>query len=89
MAQFLDKIKLDIENSGSTTYDFGLDFDHVIESNSNNWSLRNFISTINNFFAKPMFMSYSKGVPGNGATIMECYIANGDGLDTRVLNSIN
>jgi hypothetical protein len=36
MAQFLDKIKLDIENGSSTTYDFGLNFDRVIESNSNN-----------------------------------------------------
>lgn len=89
MAQFLDKIKLDIENGSSTTYDFGLNFDHVIESNSNNWSLRDFVTTIKNFFAKPMFMSYSKGEPSNGTTIMECYIADGEGLDTRVLNSIN
>lgn len=99
MAQYLDKLQVDILDNTSSTYILGTDFDHVYAKRDNNngsiinkWSLKDFIDEIKNFFSKPMFMSYAKNVPDNGSTIMECYIAEStdeDGLDSRILNQIN
>ena len=100
MAQYLDKLQVDIkDNNSPSTYILGTDFDHVYAkrddnngSVTNKWSLTKFIEKINNFFSKPMFMSYAKNVPNNGSTIMECYIAEStyeDGLDPRILDQIN
>lgn len=96
MAQFLDKLKVDIRQNGQTSsniYELSSDFDHIYENKENNWwSLRDFLNEIKNFFSKPMFMLYSKDVPDEGSTIMECYVAesdNEDGLDSRILDRIN
>lgn len=98
MAQFLDKLKVDIRQNGQTSsniYELSSDFDHIYENKENNWwSLKDFLNEIKNFFSKPMFMLYSKNLPNNGSTIMECYIAesknNDDScLDKRILDRIN
>ena len=103
MAQYLDKLQVDIKdsnnNNSSSTYILGTDFDHVYAERDNNgsvinkWSLKDFIDEIKNFFSKPMFMLYSKDVPSNGSTIMECYVAweptNENGLDPRILDPNN
>ena len=99
MAQYLDKLQVDIkDNNSPSTYILGTDFDHVYAqrndsgSVTNKWSLTNFIEKINKFFSRPMFMLYSKDVPSEGSTIMECYVAESDnenGLDSRILDPNN
>lgn len=97
MAQFLDKLKVDIRQNGQTSsniYELSSDFDHIYENKENNWwSLKDFLNEIKNFFSKPMFMSYAKEVPSEGSTIMECYVAweptDENGLDSRILDRIN
>lgn len=98
MAQFLDKFKViddDLEQP-ERSYDLGVDFNHVYkiveEDNTIKvWSLTKFFEKIQEFFSKPIFMSYSKQTPNGVNSIMECYIAESDdnSLDSRIKNINN
>lgn len=98
MAQFLDKFKVIDDNleQPERLYDLGVDFNHVYkiveEDNTTKvWSLTKFFEKIQEFFSKPIFMSYSKQIPNGVNSIMECYVAKSDdnSLDSRIKNINN
>jgi len=98
MAQFLDKFKVIDDNpeQPERPYDLGVNFDRVYkiveEDNTTKiWSLTKFFEKIQEFFSKPMFMSYSKQIPNGVNSIMECYVAKStdSSLDSRIKNINN
>lgn len=83
---WINKIRLTVgtDNRTSTNFDIGTTFDKVRFSESNSYTLANFVEMIKTFFSKRMFMHYTSRNPNNNYNVVEWYEIGGEiptGLD--------